>query len=107
MLLAIVLEGKINRIDPFPDRKSAGATYRLTFAIDVLNALLRVRAEHVLNGDKQHPTTREIETNSGMSRDAVTAALKSLRSKGVIDAATWAAQADDMTQDENRWIVKL
>jgi DNA-binding transcriptional MocR family regulator len=76
-------------------------------AIDVLNALLRVRAEHVLNSDKQYPTTREIETNSGMSRDGVIAALKSLRSKGVIEAATWAAQTDDMTQDENQWTVKL
>lgn len=76
-------------------------------AIDVLNALLRVRAEHVLSDDEQHPSTREIEINSGLAKDPVTAALKSLRARGVIDVVAWAGQADDMTQDGNRWKVRL
>jgi hypothetical protein len=76
-------------------------------AIDVLNALIRKRAKHVLDGNKGHPTTHEIEIECGMSRAPVVAALKSLRSRGVVDVESWAGQTDDLAQSENRWKVRL
>jgi hypothetical protein len=47
-------------------------------AIDVLNALVRVRARHVMSESKSHPTTIEIEIDSGLSKNLVIDALKSL-----------------------------
>jgi hypothetical protein len=76
-------------------------------AIDVVNAIVRVRAQHVLDGSNEHPTSLELETNSGLSKDALIAALKTLRSRGVIEASSWVAQTDDMTQQGNRWRIKL
>jgi hypothetical protein len=40
-------------------------------AIDVLNALIRKRAKNVVDGDKEHPTTHEIEIESGMPRPGI------------------------------------
>jgi hypothetical protein len=76
-------------------------------AIDVTNALVRVRTHHVLSGSNEHPTSTEIETDSGLPREAVIAALKTLRSRGVIEVSTWAGQTDDVNQLGNRWKVKL
>lgn len=76
-------------------------------AIDVVRAIVRVRAQHVLNGSNEHPTTRELERDSGLATDALLAALKTLKSRGIIEASTWAAQTDDMSQQGNRWKVKL
>jgi hypothetical protein len=76
-------------------------------AIDVINAIARVRAKHVLDGSNEHPTSLELETNSGLSKVAMVAALKTLRSRGVIEASSWAAQTDDMNQQGNRWKIKL
>jgi hypothetical protein len=76
-------------------------------AIDVVRAIVRVRAKHVLDGSNEHPTTHELERDSGLATDALLAALKTLKSRGVIEASTWAAQTDDMSQQGNGWKVKL
>jgi len=76
-------------------------------AIDVINAIVRVRAQHVLGGLNGHPTSLELETNSGLSKDALVAALKTLRSRGVIEASSWGGQTDDMNQQGNHWKIKL
>jgi hypothetical protein len=76
-------------------------------AIDVVKAIVRVRAQHVLDGSDEHPTNHELEADSGLTKDALLAALKSLKSRGVIEASTWVAQTDDMSQQSNRWKVKL
>jgi hypothetical protein len=76
-------------------------------AIDVLNALVRIRTKHIVAAVKDHPTSLEIETDSGLSRDAAMAALKSLRTRGVVEVVTWAEQTDDVNHLYNRWKVKL
>jgi hypothetical protein len=76
-------------------------------AIDLINAIARVRVKHVLDGSNEHPTSLELETNSGLSKVGLVAALTTLRSRGVIEASSWAAQTDDMNQEGNRWKIKL
>jgi hypothetical protein len=76
-------------------------------AIDVLKAIARSRAKHIVSGSDDHPTTGEIEIDSGLSNDAVVAALRTLRSRSVIEIDKWDAQTDDMDQPHNRWRIKL
>ncbi|MDA9483447.1 hypothetical protein XI07_15795 [Bradyrhizobium sp. CCBAU 11445] len=76
-------------------------------AIDALNSICRVRAKHIRSGANEHPTTAELERDSGLPMDALIAALKSLRSRGLIEATAWGAQTDDMSDMGNRWSVAL
>ncbi len=76
-------------------------------AIAIVNAIVWVRARHVLQGANEHPSNHELEIESGLSRDSLIVALRSLRSRGVIEASPWAAQTDDFTQQGNCWKIKI
>lgn len=76
-------------------------------AIDVLEALLQLRAGNVIIGTDKNPTTKEIKTNCGLTEDAVLRAIMKLNSLAVIEVSEWAGQSEDMQNALNRWRVKL
>lgn len=76
-------------------------------AIDTVGAIVRARALYVIVATDEHPTTADLENSSGIPAASLVSALKLLKTRGVIEAASWAAQEDDMNHPGNRWRIRL
>lgn len=76
-------------------------------AIDVLEAIVRVRAKKVTGNGAGYPTNAEIERELGATAEAVTRGLARLNRLGVIAAVQWGEQADDLKHPANTWKVRL
>jgi len=75
-------------------------------AIDVLEAIVRVRARHVAAGENEYPSGAQIGAELPLDETARNRALARLKTRGIIDAVSWGGQADDAAHLENRWRVK-
>jgi hypothetical protein len=76
-------------------------------AIDVLEALVRVRARHVTSEHAEYPTGAELKHETDMASDLVKRALARLKAQGVIEAVSWGGQSEDVGHLGNRWRIKL
>lgn len=76
-------------------------------AIDVLEALIRVRARFIASKQDIYPTTAEIQCNARLSTESAKLAFTKLRSRGVLKVVTWGGQQEDVSNAANRWAVTL
>jgi hypothetical protein len=76
-------------------------------AIDVINAILRVRARHLADGRDKYPTGEDLHSELPLAPDLLARALTWLRSKSVVEAVAWGGQRDDDSHLANQWRVKL
>jgi hypothetical protein len=76
-------------------------------AIDLLEAMSRVRARHLLLGAGEYPSGGDLVRELSLGAEAVTRALTRLRSAGVVEAVAWGGQTGDLGNAANRWRVKL
>lgn len=75
-------------------------------AIDVLEAIARVRAQHVATGEDVYPSGTEIAATLPLDDAARQRALEGLKTKAIIDAVSWGGQSGDVAHPDNRWRVK-
>jgi hypothetical protein len=76
-------------------------------AIDVLEAMSRVRARQLLLGAGEYPSGGDLVHELSLGSEAVARALTRLRSTGVVEAVAWGGQTGDVGNAANRWRVKL
>jgi len=76
-------------------------------AIDVLEAMSRVRAGHVLEASGEYPSGGELVRELSLEAAVITRALERLRSAGVVEVVAWGGQTGDVGNAANRWRVKL
>jgi hypothetical protein len=76
-------------------------------AIDVLEALVRVRARHIVSNIELYPMMQEIQIEARLSTESAKVAFTKLRSKRIIEVVTWGDQEEDVANLGNRWKVIL
>lgn len=76
-------------------------------AIDLLEALTRVRARCLNSNEHAHPTTLDVQSDSRLSAESAKLAFSKLRTKGIVKIVAWGGQEEDVAHLGNRWAIKL
>ncbi|MFL6258632.1 MAG: hypothetical protein ACJ76Y_02870 [Thermoanaerobaculia bacterium] len=76
-------------------------------AIEVLEAIVRVRARRISKGSEEYPANVDLEQELDLPSEAVYRALSRLKSLAVIESVNWGGQAEDVSHPANQWRVKL
>ncbi|MBT2246889.1 hypothetical protein JQK15_25670 [Sphingobium sp. BHU LFT2] len=76
-------------------------------AIDMMEAIGRLRAVNLSEGNEAMPATAELLANVDMSEAQGNAALKWLESKKLIEVTAWGGQAGDVAHAQTSWRICL